>query len=45
MPSSETDPKPAQKPAEKPAGDTKEEGENVDRDGREHQPDQHNDYK
>lgn len=45
MPSSETDPKPAQKPTEKDVKNTKEEDKNVDRDGRERQPNQHTDKK
>jgi len=41
MPSSETDPKPADKPAEKDAKATKkEEDKNLDHDGRERQPNQ-----
>ncbi|MDQ2842357.1 MAG: hypothetical protein M3Y72_15200 [Acidobacteriota bacterium] len=45
MPSSETDPKPKDKPAEKDVQGTKEEDKNVDRDGRERQPNQHTDKK
>ena len=41
MPTSETDPKPAQKPTEKEVEHTKEEEKHVDRDGGERQPNQH----
>ncbi len=40
MPSSETDPKPTDKPTEKDAKATKEEDKNLDHDGRERQPNQ-----
>ena len=45
MPSSETDPKPNQAPAKKNDEQPKEEEKNVDRDGRERQPNQHTDRK
>jgi hypothetical protein len=41
MPSSETEPKPRQKPTERDVKNTKEEEKNVDRDGHERQPNQH----
>ena len=45
MPSSETDPKPEQKPVEKDVQSTKEDNKHVDRDGGQRQPNEHSDKK
>ncbi len=45
MPSSETDPRPAKNPVEKKVERGKEDDKDVDRDGRERQPNQHTDRK
>lgn len=45
MPSPETNPKPSDKPTENDVRNTDEDEKNLDRDGRERQPNQHTDHK
>ncbi len=45
MPTPEKNPKPAEKPTEGDVRKTEQEEQNVDRDGRERQPNQHSDRK